>query len=63
MTLLSKATWKDMSLGFVVLYSAEAKGAKLYFCKKWTTKLPSVVIVQADIFMSRFDGSLIFLAT
>ena len=36
---------------------------KLYFCETWTTKLLSVVIVQADIFMSRFDGSLIFLAT
>ena len=26
---------------------------KLYFCETWATKLPRVVIVQADIFMSR----------
>ena len=37
--------------------------SKLYFCETRATKLPRVVIVQADIFMSRFDGSLIFLAT
>ena len=36
---------------------------KLYFFETWATKLPSVVIVQADIFMSRFDGSFIFLDT
>ena len=36
---------------------------ELYFCETGATKLLSVVIVQADIFMSGFDGSLIFLTT
>ena len=67
MTHLSKATWnntkKDTSLGLQSCIQQELRVSKLYFCETWATKLPSVVIVQADIFMSRFDGSFIFLDT
>ena len=57
MTHLSKATWnntkKDTSLGLQSCIQQELRVSKLYFCETWATKLPRVVIVQADIFMSR----------
>ena len=57
MTYLSKGTWnntkKDMSQGLESRIQQELRVPKLYFCETWATKLPSVVIVQADIFMSR----------
>ena len=57
MTYLSKATWnntkKDLSQGLESCIHQELRVPKLSFCETWPTKWPSVVIVQADIFMSR----------
>ena len=66
MTHLIKATWintkKNMSQGLLSCVQQELRVPKLYFCEKWVTKMPSVVIVQTDTFMSRFDGNFLFLA-